>query len=80
MSTPTARNPHTITLCWTPDQNGGRVSTYPGRAPLYAVLGLVWAGEHHDEIATDHGLSRTELAVLVALATELRPADEDEAP
>jgi hypothetical protein len=30
---PTAANPHTITLCWTPEQNFGQDSVYPTRAP-----------------------------------------------
>lgn len=70
MTDPTARDPHTVTICWTPDQNFGRVSCLDGRAPVSAVLGRLWAGEDHDEVGTDCGLSRAEVSVLAALGDE----------
>lgn len=74
MTEPTARTPHTVTLAWTPDQNFGRVSCLNGRVPVSVVLGRLWAGEPHDEVATDFVLSREEVGVLAVLADELRPA------
>lgn len=72
MSDPTARDPHTVTLSWTPDQNGGRVSCLNGRAPVTAVLGLLWAGEEPGRVAEEFGLSAEEVGVLDVLAEEVR--------
>lgn len=71
MVEPTATNPHTITLCWTPEQNFGQVSVYPTRAPVYAVLGLLRAGEAPETVAHEHGLSVDEVRLLGRLADEL---------
>lgn len=78
MSAPTARDPHTITLCWTPDQNFGRVSCLNGRAPLSAVLGLLWAGETRETVAAEYGLTAKEVEVLAVLADELLDTDDVE--
>lgn len=67
---PTAANPWTVTLAWTPDQNHGAVSIMPRRVPVYAVLGLIRAGEPHDEIAADFDLTLEEVAVIERLAEE----------
>lgn len=70
MTDPTAAQPLTVTLCWTPDQNHGRVDVYPTRAPLESVLGLLYAGESHDDIALEYGLTREQVQVLAKLAAE----------
>lgn len=70
MTDPTAAHPLTVTLCWTPDQNHGRVSVYPTRAPLESVLSLLYAGESHDDIALEYGLGREQVQVLAKLAGE----------
>lgn len=71
MPDPSAAAPWTVTLAWTPDQNGGAVATYPGRAPLHAVMGLLRAGEPVDAVAAEHGLSGEEVAVLDRLRHEI---------
>lgn len=76
MTAPTARAPHTVTLCWTPEQNFGRVSCLNGRVPVSAVLGLLWAGEDHDAVAGEYGLSPEEVGVLAVLARELWIAEQ----
>lgn len=71
MSNPTAAAPHTITLAWTPDQNLGRVSTLRNRTPLFAVLGLLSAGEDVETVAHEYGLAIEEVLVLDQLRREL---------
>lgn len=72
---PTARNPWTVTLCWTPDQNFGAVSVHPGRSPVTAIIGRVRAGEPLTDVADDYGVSVPEVQVLMRLADDLTPEE-----
>lgn len=76
---PTAAVPWLVTLCWTPAQNHGRVSVWPGRAPVWSVWGLLAAGEDPDRVAAEHGLDLREVRVLDVLrrdaADHLAPDD-----
>lgn len=74
----TAAAPWTVTLCWTPTQNGGQVSVLSGRAPLSAVLGQLHAGATPAAIAADYGLTVEEIAVLQRLP-DGEPANQDDA-
>lgn len=69
---PSASEPWTVTLAWTPDQNLGRVSVMPSRAPVFAIIGLLQAGETHEAIAYDHGLTVEQVRVLAMLADEAK--------
>lgn len=68
---PTASAPWTVTLAWTPAQNGGAVSVMPSRAPVYAVLGLLRAGEAPATVAAEFGITVEEVEVLRHLAEDL---------
>lgn len=74
MTDPAAAAPWTVTLAWTPDQNFGSVSALNGRVPLHAIFGLLRAGETHETVAAEYGLSGEEVAVLDRLRHEF--ADE----
>jgi uncharacterized protein (DUF433 family) len=76
---PSARHPWTVTLAWTPDQNWGRVSVMPHRAPVSAVAGLLRAGETHDVVAEEHQIEPREVAVLARLVDDLTEPSEDTA-
>lgn len=71
VNAPTASAPWTVTLAWTPDQNFGRVSVMPRRAPVFAILGLLRAGEPAATVATEHGVTVQEVEVLRHLADDL---------
>jgi len=70
MTAPTAKAPWTVTLCWTPGQNNGRVSILDGRAPVAAIVGLLRAGEQHAEVAAEFGCTVEAVEVLHRLADE----------
>lgn len=72
---PPATAPWTITLCWTPEQNSGRVSVFPSRSPLFAVLGLLRAGEDPVSVSAEFGLTETEARVLSVLVNEIDSED-----
>lgn len=75
---PTASNPWTVTLCWTPEQNCGQVAVFPSRAPLSAVWGLLTAGEPPEVAAAEHGLTVQQVRVLDELrrhVAEVEPGD-----
>lgn len=67
---PTARHPYKVTLCWTPDQNSGRVSVFPSRSPVRAIWGRLAAGEDPDLVAADYGCTPIEVAVLDVLRAD----------
>jgi uncharacterized protein (DUF433 family) len=67
---PTAADPWTVTLAWTPDQNHGYVSTLNGRAPIESVVGLIRGGEPLDRIAGEYGLTVEQVSVIARLAEE----------
>lgn len=71
MTEPTAREPFTVTLAWTPDQNFGRVSTLNRRVPLFAIARAVRAGDSLEEIADDYGLTVEQVTVIARLAEEV---------
>jgi uncharacterized protein (DUF433 family) len=75
---PTAASPWTVTLAWTPDQNVGAVSAMPGRAPVWAVVGSLRAGEDAETVAAEYGLTPEEVEVLRHLADDLAPNPPDE--
>jgi uncharacterized protein (DUF433 family) len=70
MADPTAAEPWTVTLAWTPDQNFGRVATLDRRIPLFAIIGAIRAGDLLDEIADDYDLTTEQVEVLARLAEE----------
>lgn len=70
VSEPSAAAPWTVTLAWTPDQNFGAVSAVNGRVALHAIFGLLHAGEAHEAVAAEFGLSGEEVAVLDRLRQE----------
>ena len=63
----TAADPWTVTLCWTEQQNAGRVSVMPHRSPVTAIWGQLAAGEDPDAVAADYQLNPTEVRVLDVL-------------
>lgn len=67
----TVTDPHRVQLCWVDDQNHGRVSVFPNRAPVHAMVARVLAGEDLGAVARDYDIPRHELAVVVRLAEEL---------
>jgi hypothetical protein len=67
----TVTNPHRVQLCWVDDQNHGRVSVFPNRAPVHSMVARVLAGEDLGAVARDYDIPRHELAVVVRLAEEL---------
>lgn len=69
---PTAADPWTVTLCWTPRQNYGQVSIWPGRGPVSAVWGLLTAGEDAATVAGEHHATPVEVQVLEQLRMESR--------
>lgn len=71
MPEPTAANPHTITLCWSPEQNFGQVSLLSTRAPAPVVLGALRAGDTPETVAAEYGLSVDEVRLLQRFAEEL---------
>lgn len=73
MFEPTARNPWTVTLCWTPEQNHGAVSVWPGRSPVHAIVAMASAGTPVVEVAAEYGVSVATVRVLCALAVDLAP-------
>jgi crossover junction endodeoxyribonuclease RusA len=73
---PTAAQPWTVTLAWTPDQNSGRVSTLDRRVPLFAIARAVRAGDALDEIADDYDLTVQQVWVIVQLVSEVDLTDE----
>lgn len=77
MTAPTARDPWTLTLCWTPDQNFGAVAIYPGRAPATALVGLLRAGTPVDEVAAEFGISVGAVEVLSRLVDDLTDTHEE---
>ena len=74
MPEPTAAEPWTVTLAWSPEQNAGRVSTLDRRIPLFAIVSAIRAGDVLDEIADDYDLTTEQVEVLARLAAE---AQED---
>lgn len=68
---PTARRPWTVTLCWTPDQNFGRVAVMPNRHPVSAVWDLLIAGDDPGTVAEEHAVTPTEVRVLDQLRREI---------
>jgi uncharacterized protein (DUF433 family) len=74
MAEPTAADPWTATLAWTPDQNGGAVSVMPSRVMLTAVWGALDAGEYPDIVANEYGLDHHTVHVLNILRRDLRGA------
>jgi uncharacterized protein (DUF433 family) len=68
---PTAADPYTVTLSWSPDQNFGRVSTYEKRVPLFAIVRAIRSGETLDEIADDYDLPVQHISVIAHLAAEV---------
>lgn len=74
MSAPTARDPWTVTLAWTPGQNSGRVSILDGRSPVSAIIGQVQAAVPVAEVAAEYGCTVQDVAVLLRLVDELRDA------
>lgn len=70
MTAPTAREPWTVTLCWTPTQNYGQVSLLDGRAPVAAVIGLLRAGTTIADIAAEFGCPVEAVEVLAQLDDE----------
>lgn len=72
MTAPTARDPWTVTLAWTPDQNHGAVAVFPSRSPLFAVLGALTAGDTPAGVAAEFGLTEQEATVLSYLVDDLR--------
>lgn len=80
MPDPTASAPWTVTLAWTPDQNFGAVSALNGRVALHAIFGLLYAGESHESVAAEYGLSGEEVAVLDQLRHETCEMREPQAP
>lgn len=69
--TATARDPHTVTLSWSPDQNSGRVSTHMHRVPVHAIIGLLRAGETVEAVADEYLLPRATVHLLRLLADDL---------
>lgn len=72
MTPPTAASPWTVTLAWTPNQNLGAVSVLNGRAPVFAILGLLQAGETPEIVADEFGITLEQIEVLRRLADEAR--------
>lgn len=72
MNPPTAADPWTVTIGWTPDQNFGRPCVMPSRAPLFAILGLMAAGEQPDVIAAEHDLTAEAVHVLWQLIVDIQ--------
>jgi uncharacterized protein (DUF433 family) len=72
---PTARDPWTVTLCWTPDQNSGRVSVHPNRHPVTAVWGLLTAGETPETVSEEHACTPVEVRVLDVLRQDAADVD-----
>lgn len=70
--TATAKDPWTVTLGWTPDQNFGRVSVMPNRTPVYAIVGLLRAGETHETVASEFDLAVEQVKVIDWLGDESR--------
>lgn len=71
-ATPTAREPWTVRLCWTPEQNHGVVSVHgPSRAPITAVAALIRAGEPAEDVAAEFDLLVEEVQVLEHLIADL---------
>ena len=64
-------DPHRVEVCWVEEQNFGRVSVFPNRAPVWAMIGRVRAGDDPNLVADDYGVPRSQFAVLVRLAGEL---------
>lgn len=77
MIDPTPAAPWTVTLAWTPGQNGGRVSVMPNRAPVFAVVGLMTAGESTDQVAAEHRITEMQAYVLWRLRCDLTDDDEE---
>lgn len=77
MNPPTAAEPWTVTLAWTPDQNNGRVSIMPRRTPLMAIIDLIGASETRTAVAAEYDLTVTEVAVLDQLYEEFRERQRD---
>lgn len=71
MTSPTAHDPYTVTLCWSPDQNYGRVSTQMHRVPVHAIVGLLRAGETVEAVADEFLLPKATVHLLQLLADDL---------
>lgn len=69
-SAATASEPYTVTLSWSPDQNGGRVSVLNGRAPVWALVARLRAGDPVEGVAADFGVTVQQLEVLCRLAQD----------
>lgn len=67
---PTAEAPWRVELCWTTDQNFGAVSVAATRTPVYAIWGLLAAGEHLKTVAAECGCTEAEVWVLEQLRRE----------
>lgn len=72
---PSARNPWTVTLCWTPTQNHGAVSTLTARAPVTAIVGLLHAGVSIPQVAAEFGIPEQAVHVLHHLIDDLAPEE-----
>lgn len=67
---PTAADPWTVTLAWTPDQSHGYVSTLEGRVPIASIVGLIRVKETHAQIAAEYGLPIEQVQLIARLADE----------
>lgn len=70
MTDPTAAEPYTIALAWSPDQNFGYVSTLNGRVPIASVVGLIRVKEPLEVVADEYGLTVEQVTVIARLADE----------
>lgn len=70
MSEPTAAEPWTVTIGWTPDQNGGRPCVMPRRVPLHAIVGLIHAGEDTQAVADEFDLTVEQVGMIEILMVD----------
>jgi uncharacterized protein (DUF433 family) len=70
MSEPTAAEPWTVTIGYSPDQNGGRPCVMPRRVPIHAIVGLIRGGEDTQAVADEFGLTVEQVGMIEILMVE----------